>query len=446
MNDQPQERQSTSAILAKLGMVVSLISFMGLLLFNSQFGLILPILPESIWPATTRYSMMTVLILLPAGFILSGIGLLGLVGHWKGGVLAPGITGLVVSVLVGIPMSAIVIHRSGQIKAEAQSSAPAPVPAVAQAAAAARAAAGSQAVNVFIPAMDRADMVHDPKRNLLYITAGDSVLRYQMSSNTFLAPLALGGDLRGIDLAPGNDLLAVADATDKNGIGCLHLVDLNAGTNARVTFRLDSLEGGSYSVAFGADGCVWFTSSFHGSGHVPLRKYNPAGQHMLEIKSVSQDTMLSASADRQNIAFAEANSSAGLYGRLSCQATQLPKPLQAMSFLFEVGISRDGTQLAVPTYQKVIISGSAVQSLDERDVIGVAYHPQRDFVFLTWGGTSTVAVYETATYQKVKELDFGDKFQPINKGFQSGRLRVSSDGTLVFCTVNGGVRYAKTEL
>ena len=77
----------------------------------------------------------------------------------------------------------------------------------------------------------------------------------------------------------------------------------------------------------------------------------------------------------------------------------------------------------------------------------MAYHPQRDFVFLARAGISTIAVYETANYTKVKELDFGDKFEWVgNHAFQRGRLRLSSDGKFIFCTVQGGVRCAETGL
>lgn len=304
------------------------------------------------------------------------------------------------------------------------------------------------AVGVFIPAPYGADMVHDPKRNILYISAGDSVLRYQMASNSFLSPLVLGGELRGIDMSPDNDLLAVADASENNGSIGIRLVDLNTGTNSHVTFRAERNEGGTYSVAFGADGAIWITSTFHGSGDVPLRKYLPASKYTIAITTrISQDTMLAASADREFIAYAEANNSGGYYGRFRCRATQLQPPLRANAFLYEIGISRNGTQLAVPTGDGVVLSGSAVQKLNEKETIGVAYHPQRDFVFLARAGISTIAVYETATYTEVKELDFGDKFEWVgNHAFQRGRLRLSSDGKFVFCTVQGGVRCAETGL
>jgi type II secretory pathway pseudopilin PulG len=306
----------------------------------------------------------------------------------------------------------------------------------------------TNAVGVFVPAPDRMDMVLDPKRNVLYITAGDSVLRYQMEGRTLLPALNLGGDLRGIDISADYDQLAVADASGARvGVG-IHLVDLNTSADTHVTFRAEVNEGGTYSVVFGADGAVWITSTVRGSGGgSPLRKYLPASKQTVVVAHISENSMLSASADRQYIAYAEGNSSGGDYGRFSCQATQLQPPQRANAYLYEIGISRDGLQLAVPVYGYLVLSGASSPRLEERAVIGAAYHPQRDFVFLAQAGMSAIRVYETAYYTMVKELDFGEKFGWVgNRGFQQGRLRVSGDGKLIFCTVQGGVRYAETGL
>jgi len=290
-------------------------------------------------------------------------------------------------------------------------------------------------------------MVHDSKRNRLYITAGDSVLQYQMESKNFLAPMVLGSNLRGLDISPDGDSLAVADASANNRRVWIYLVDLRAQTNERVTFPAEMFESGTYSVAFGEDGEVWISSTLDGSGFIPMRKYNPRTRTSLVLRSVSKNTMLISSADRKTIAFAQSNVSPGSYGQFFCRATQLPKPLQAPSFLYEIGVSRDGVQIAAPAYDQVYISGSPVSSLPDRECIGVVYHPQRDFVFLAQAGTSVVQAYESRTYREAKQLDFGYKFQwRGGHAFEEGRLRISSDGSLLFCTVPGGVRYMETGL
>ena len=441
--DNDTERQPVSVFMARAGMTAALSAFMLIVLFNPIYGLILPLLPQVRWEDVMRFVGVALLILVPSGFILSGLGLAGMASHGRKGILAPGLTGLLLSLLVGIPFCTGFIHAKARARMNTESTAVTAAPVSARAST----PTASRAVGDFIPAPERADMVHDPKRNLLYITAGDSVLRYQLASKTFLPPLLLGGNLRGIDLSPDNDWLAVADGDGQDGRIGIYLVDLKTGTNSRATFPAESQESGAWSVAFGADGAVWISSSLKGSGFVPLRKFDPASRGRLSMRSVSQDTMLVPSADRQMIGFAEANISSGDYGRIRYRASQLPPTiLKAGAFVKEIGVSRDGTQLAVPTYQNVLLSGTPVPRIEEPQVVGVAWHPQRDYVFLACGGASVVAVYETQTGTKAKELDFGDKFEWTNRAFESGRLRLSADGAWLFCTVNGGIRYVATGL
>ncbi len=47
------------------------------------------------------------------------------------------------------------------------------------------------AEGTFISAPNRVDMVHDPIRNLLYITSGSQVLRYDLNAQQFLSPFDL---------------------------------------------------------------------------------------------------------------------------------------------------------------------------------------------------------------------------------------------------------------
>lgn len=54
-----------------------------------------------------------------------------------------------------------------------------------------------EAAGTLIPAPSRFDMVYDASRDLVYITNGGEVLRYQISTNTFLSPLVFGRNLRG---------------------------------------------------------------------------------------------------------------------------------------------------------------------------------------------------------------------------------------------------------
>jgi hypothetical protein len=75
----------------------------------------------------------------------------------------------------------------------------------------------ANAEGTFISAPNRVDMVHDQNRNLLYISSGGDVLRYDLNSHQFLPPFQLGGDLKGMDLSPDANTLAVTDYSYANG-------------------------------------------------------------------------------------------------------------------------------------------------------------------------------------------------------------------------------------
>ena len=86
--------------------------------------------------------------------------------------------------------------------------------------------AASAADGVLIPAPNAADMVHDAKRGLIYISTYDGpVLRYKISTASFLPPFVPSptATLAGIDLTPANSRIAVADRdhTDTQWATCV---------------------------------------------------------------------------------------------------------------------------------------------------------------------------------------------------------------------------------
>jgi hypothetical protein len=310
------------------------------------------------------------------------------------------------------------------------------------------------AVGTFVPAPNRVDIVHDANRDLLYISSGGEVLRYSLSSNSFLSPLTLGGQSYGMDLSPDGNLLAVADQSGPvNGANRVHLVDLRTGLDQALDFPVSFLETGTYSVAFGLDGSLLVTSSFGGSGWVPLRRYDPLTGLTEVIAEVRQDSMLTASADGETIALAQSNISSGPVNRYSVAAHRLLGEVDTGWFNYEVGVSRDGGQFAVPTYGGAFIYDGTSNQIGligeyvSGHPVGVVYSPVADAVFFAWAGSSEVRAYHTVTLQELGRYDFGSGFQsPGNQAFIQGRLKISRDGSLLFCTVDGGVRYCAVDL
>ncbi|HVG31527.1 MAG TPA: Ig-like domain-containing protein [Pyrinomonadaceae bacterium] len=313
----------------------------------------------------------------------------------------------------------------------------------------------AKAAGTFIAAPARVDMVYDAARDTVYITSGSSVLRYHLGSNSYLAPFELGGSLSGIDLSPDGNTLAVADRTRSANEVWIHIVDLQTGQSRKATFPRAFGEGGTFTVAFGNDGGVLISSTYEGSGWVPLRRYVPATGATSQIaSSVRQDTMLTGSADRSVIGIAESNSSDGPFGRYRINDGNLLRKSGYTDgtswFNYEMGVNRNGTQYAIPTYGGTFIYDSALRRINVMgqyagpQPIGVVYHPAEDIVYFAWAGSTEVRAFDTNSFAQLAAYDFEHSFTSTgNWAFTQGRLKVSRDGSLLLATVNGGVRYLR---
>src|SRR5436190_38937 len=120
----------------------------------------------------------------------------------------------------------------------------------------------AQAVGTFILAPSRVDIVYDLPRDILYISSRSNVLRYQLSSDTFLSPYTLTGSLMGMELSPDGNKLFVADSSTASSTVWVHVIDLNTGVDTPAVFAAASNESGTFAVAFGGDGAALISSRF----------------------------------------------------------------------------------------------------------------------------------------------------------------------------------------
>ncbi|HSH79244.1 MAG TPA: Ig-like domain-containing protein [Herpetosiphonaceae bacterium] len=314
----------------------------------------------------------------------------------------------------------------------------------------------AHAAGTFIPAAERVDMVHDYARDMLYISAGSSVLRYELGTGLFLSPFELGGNLAGLDLSPDGSTLVVADVQYSDTDVWVHVVDLASGGSRKAVFPRAFGEGGTFTVAFGDDAYVLITSTYEGSGWVPMRRYNPATGEWSQLASVRQNTMLSSNADGSVIGFAESNSSDGPVGRYRVADGDLLRKSGYTdgtgAFNYEIGANRNGTQYAVPTYGGTFIFDANLAKIGTvgeyagPQPIGVVYHPRADIVYFAWSGSTEVRAYDSTTPTQVAAYDFEYSFVHTNNlAFTQGRLKMSRDGSLLFATVEGGIRYVRLD-
>jgi len=315
---------------------------------------------------------------------------------------------------------------------------------------------GALAEGTFIPAASRADHVYDAARHQLYISNGSQILRYDVLTKSSLPPITVGGTLQGLDISPDGTTLAVADADQTEGPR-VHFVNLDTAAVTKKVFARDFYEAGTHSVAYAADGSILVSSNFNGSGSVPLRRFDPNNGSVATLAYVSQRTMLSPSADRQIIGFAEPNNSSGPFGRYRSEDRDIIRTSgydQGTSwFNFEIGTNRDGTQFALPTYGGTFIAdfdltktGVVLGDYAGPQPVGAAYHPAKDVVYFPWAGTEEVRVFNSVTWEQIGSIDAEYAFGHTgNAAYGAGRVKVSSDGTLVSVSVGGGVRLVSLE-
>jgi hypothetical protein len=307
------------------------------------------------------------------------------------------------------------------------------------------------AVGTFIPAPSRKDMVHDEARGLIYISDGSQILRYQVSTGTFLSPVDLGGSLVGLDISPDGRTLAVADSADDATTAWVHLIDLDTLSRRRLNIAVtDSYEGGTFSVAYALDGKIYSTSGYHGSATVPLRRLDPATDTATVLASVGMESMLSASGDGLTIAFAEHNNSSGPWGIIDVPTGTVVRNRYPGTgwHNYEIATDRFGAQFAIPTYGGTFVYDDAYAKIASFGAqagvrpIGVAYHPVERIAYFPIAQTSEVRVFDMNSVSQSGSLDFEDTFLSMNNNtaFLQGRTRLSRDGSLLMVSVTGGVR------
>lgn len=310
----------------------------------------------------------------------------------------------------------------------------------------------ASAATQLIPALNRVDMVHDDVRGLVYITQGSEILRFQPSTSSFLNPIVLSGQLSGIDISPDNKTLVVADRTGSQSHSWVHLVNLETLGHQTVQVATpDVYEGGTFTAVYDANGQIYTTSTFNGSGWVPLRRLNPATGEWTNLASVRQNTMLTASGDGLTIAFAEANSSGGPWGLVDVPTGGIVRrdgfSTGTNWFFYEVATDRFGAQFSIPAYAGTFVFDenyaliSTIGDYAGAQPIGAAYHPVERIAYFPFAGTSEVRTYDMSTRMQIGSYNAGTAFTNVgNTAFRQGRTRLSRDGSVLLVGIEGGVR------
>ena len=240
-----------------------------------------------------------------------------------------------------------------------------------------------------------------------------------------------------MDLSPDGRTLAVANTTFTG----FDLVSTSTGAVTPVSYTPAFQEGGGFTVAYESNGSLLLSTQDLGSGWTPLRQYDPATAVTTIIGGGSgpsgefrQNTMLSASADRNTIGVAESNQTGGPMHAFSVATDSISASTSiGSSFLYTIAANAHGTQLAVPTFSGTEIlnlSGSTFTSVTTLGTGGdlpmyAVYSPNSHYLFAAnWdvsGTNNALLVYDTNTWQVVANL-------AVSLGAGTGTLHSRTDG------------------
>jgi hypothetical protein len=293
------------------------------------------------------------------------------------------------------------------------------------------------------------DFSFDAFNQTLYISGTDSLQRYNVATKQFLTPIYLGGQTAGMDISADGRYLAVANNTYSDTQNYVDILDIHNGTSQRLAFTRSDYEAGTYTAAFDNKNGLLITSSSYSSAWVPLRRYDLGSEQTSVINNfIRYNSMLTPSADHGVIGIVESDISSGPWGLYqSGDASYSALGGTGGWFTYEIGVSRDATQVAVPTYKGTFIFDGTTQTAlvgeyTNLHPVGVAYNPISDIVYFPWAGTSYVYAYDTTTNTRIEGFDFEEPFYSLgNFAFGIGRAKVSSDGRYLFVSTEDGVRF-----
>jgi outer membrane biosynthesis protein TonB len=300
------------------------------------------------------------------------------------------------------------------------------------------------AQSTLIPSTTRRDMVFDHAGKYVYISTTDGyVQRYNLATNQIDASYNLGGSLNGLDIAPDDSVLLVAQATLSNGSGVFHKIDLITGLVTNILYTPESGgESGAWDVKIFATGSAFGTTNFSGSGWTPLRQIN----YLTNTTTIRSDapgsgpggrvrggTMIQRTANGNVVYFSDAFT----YGSVTNTFSVRAKAGSARA-----AINRTGTLLATGLINSVpidTIQGYHLQHVFGHLGSGIVFDPMKDILYVVSVFTNQIIAYDSNTFEMKFRLDIGEQIDSIPHEFD-GTLRISSDGSHLALPTPSGVR------
>jgi ribosomal protein L24E len=293
-----------------------------------------------------------------------------------------------------------------------------------------------------IPVPNRRDLISDPSRGLLYITTSDGLVeRYDPATESLLYPWHVGVGLYGADITPDGAYLYASEAVRGATQGMLHKINLNDGTVTNVTYNLSFYEGGTWAVSIANNGKALFTGDFEGSGWVPVHELDLATGVITNRQAVRQHTHVRRGEDRSLLYLMESNTENGPIHTYDPATDSFPHDASTSAFLGAStgSVSRNGALIAMKLGSDVRVMDPSLNLVVTLHNLGggLVFDTTRDMVY---AATSTqIIAYDTTTWAESYRFNIGQTV-PTATPFDSGEMKVSDDGSLLFFSTPTGVR------
>jgi hypothetical protein len=311
----------------------------------------------------------------------------------------------------------------------------------------------------------RRGMVFDHAGRHLYIATSDGFIEpYNLSTGRLETAYNLGGWLNGVDIAPDDSYLLIAQYATGVAQGMYHKLDLASGAVTNINYALASPGGevGGWDVAIGSNGLALVTTQFFGYGETPVRQIDLATNAItirtdvpeIPTRMVTAPTQIHRSADRTRFYFMEGDDSSGSVFTYSAVTNTFGAVAHRNVFLdsSKGAVNRNGTLLATGGYNGM--GGGDQTSLDIaphfnfvhalNGIYGVAFDAVRDTFYGVNDVTDQIIAYDTQTFAERFRLYIGEALGFETYEFDSSTLVASADGRHVAVETPSGVRVFTT--
>jgi hypothetical protein len=301
-----------------------------------------------------------------------------------------------------------------------------------------------------ITAPDRVDMVHDARRNLLYVsTKRGEVQRWNLETRLLVGTWNLGGSLGGMDLSPDADTLIVADQSRQaDGVPKIHRIDLVSEAVRAIDVPDAGENAGTFSVVCIDDARVLVSSASQGVSNLQVVTLDDELSGI--VHQVGNQTLLVSDPSRSFIAYASLGDWLGTFGTYSI-ADGTFRETKANAQVFEIAVSRGAQRFALATRDELRLLDSNFEqrgsiSAAGHGPIGVAFGLPSGSVSVAWLERSppkfhpAIESYDAETSLLIARL-YGARGILLRGPtiFVSGHMKASSDGRRLFVSVDEGV-------